>query len=74
YMVDIIKNKKGIATEDDINLTLTPVTITTEKQSASSSVETITSIVPYISAPTIVKLDFSKAKIRLTYSKQVLNN
>ncbi|MEG1539762.1 MAG: DUF4270 domain-containing protein [Muribaculaceae bacterium] len=74
YMVDIIKNKKGIATEDDINLTLTPVTITTEKQSASSSVETITSIVPYISAPTIVKLDFAKAKIRLTYSKQVLNN
>lgn len=72
YMLDIIKNKNGIATEEDINMTLTPVAITTEANQSTGTQAVITSIVPYIAAPAIVRLDFIKAKIRLIYSKQMV--
>ncbi len=63
--------------EKDYNFTLSPVTANYESNSSSSyyyygtsSQQTLTAIVPYVEQPAMTKLDFSKAKIKLTYSKQ----
>lgn len=62
--------------ETDYNFTITPVTANYESSSSSyyyyygSGQKTLTSIVPYVSKPAMSKLNFEKAKIKLTYSKQ----
>lgn len=72
YMDDIIRNKGGIAPETDKIFALTPVDITIEKPTSGTSSGTITNVSPYVSGPSIVRLDFTKAKVRLTYSRQTL--
>ncbi len=69
YVLDIINNKAGVATDEDKKLTLTPVAIQSETNS-STGTSYITSITPYVASPVIVKLDLDKAKIKLTYSNQ----
>ncbi len=60
----------------DYNFILTPVTANYESNSSSgyyyyqSTQKTLTSVVPYVSRPTMAKLNFKDAKIKLTYSKQ----
>lgn len=73
YLLDIINEKNGIATPEDSKLVLTPVSISTETNQSTGST-TITNIAPFIDAPAIAKLDLKKAKIRITFSKQSLNN
>lgn len=73
YITDIINNKGGIATSEDINLILTPIDITTYTQQASyySSASTVvTKIAPSVSIPSIAKLRLDKAKIKIVYSRQ----
>ena len=80
YVLNIINNQGGIATEDDINFTITPVDVTNYvyPQTYSyygyySSSSVVTKISPMISRPAIVKLLLDKAKIKITYSKQIVD-
>lgn len=57
---------------DDYMFTLTPVSITTENYSSSSSFY-ISAIVPYIDTPAMAQLSLENAKITFTYSKQSVN-
>lgn len=57
---------------DDYMFTLTPVSITTENYSSSSSFY-ISAIVPYIDTPAMAQLSLGNAKITFTYSKQSVN-
>lgn len=80
YVLNIINNKGGHATDDDVNLVITPVDVTTYTQSSSyyygygtsSGKTVVTKIAPAISYPSIAKLLLNKAKIKITYSKQSL--
>lgn len=73
YIISLIE--KDEITDDDITFVLTPVNLQVETSSdyyyGTSS--TVTAITPYISAPKMCVLDYSKTKIYLTYSKQTLN-
>ena len=69
-------NKDQI-TSDDYTFTITPVTVNYEVSSNTSyyyyygtQSTTVSTIVPYVAQPAMAKIDFSKAKIQLTYSKQ----
>jgi len=78
YILNILKNKGGVADEEDINLTITPVDLTTYTTTSSSyyyystSSTTITKISPAVSTPSLARLRLDKAKIKVTYSKQTL--
>ena len=80
YVRNIIINQGGIATEDDFNFTITPVDVTNyvypqsySYYGYSSSSSVITKISPMISRPAIVKLLLDQAKIKITYSKQIVD-
>ena len=80
YVLDIINNKGGIAAEDDINFTITPVDVTTYTYSSSYSyyyyggtTSTVTKISPMVSKPAIARLLLEKAKVKITYSKQIVD-
>jgi hypothetical protein len=80
YILNIINDENGVASDEDINMTLTPVDITTETSSSSSSyyyssssTTTVTAIAPAVQKPCIAKLLLGNAKIKLTYSKQTIN-
>ena len=79
FVLNILKNQGGIATEDDFNFTITPVDVTnyTYPQSYSYYYSNPTSIVtkisPMVSRPAVVRLLLDKAKIRITYSKQIVD-
>ncbi len=76
YILNIINNQGGIATEDDINLTITPVDVTNYTYQQSyyyGSTTVVTKISPMVSRPAIANLLLDKAKIKITYSKQIVN-
>jgi hypothetical protein len=80
YVLNIINNQGGIATEDDFNFTITPVDVTTYTYSSSysyyyggGSTSTVTKISPMVSRPAIVRLLLDQAKTKITYSKQIVN-
>lgn len=79
YIINILNNQGGIATEDDINFTITPVDVTNYTYQSSyyyyggSSNSTVTKISPMVSRPAIARLLLDKAKIKITYSKQIVN-
>lgn len=79
YVLNIINNQGGIATEDDTNFTITPVDVTTYSYSqysyyyGSSASSAVTKISPMVSRPAIVRLLLDKAKIKITYSKQIVD-
>jgi len=80
YILNIINNQGGIATESDINFTITPIDVTVYTYSSSSyyyysttTSSTVTKISPQVSSPAIAKLRLDKAKVKITYSKQVVN-
>ncbi len=68
YLLTMLE--KGEITPEDYTFTLTPVNITTENYSSSSSSLFISAIVPYIDKPAMGELKLNEAKIKLTYSKQ----
>lgn len=80
YVINILNNQDGVATEDDFNFTITPVDVTNYTYSSnysyyygSSSTSTVTKISPMVSRPAIVQLLLDKAKIKITYSKQIVD-
>ncbi len=62
--------EKDEITPEDYTFTLTPVNITTENYSSSSSSLYVSAIVPYIDKPAMAELKINDAKITFTYSKQ----
>ena len=75
YILNIINNQNGIASEEDINLTVTPVDVITYTSAAtySTSAQTIvTKISPQVSVPAIARLRLDKAKVKITYSKMMM--
>ncbi len=77
YLLNIINNENGIASDDDIYLTITPIDVTTYTASSSysyyyssSSITTVTKIAPSVSQPCLAKLRLDKAKVKVVYSKQ----
>jgi len=80
YVLNILNNQGGVATEDDINFTITPVDVTNyyypqsySYYGYSSTASAVTKISPMVSRPAIVRLLLDKAKISITYSKQIVN-
>ena len=78
YVLNIINNQGGIASEDDINFTITPVDVTNYTYTQSyyyggGTTSTVTKISPMVSRPAIVRLLLDKAKIKMTYSKQIVD-
>ena len=76
YVINIINNQGGIATEDDFNFTITPVDVTTYSYQQSyytGTVTVVTKISPMVSRPAIARLLLDKAKIKMTYSKQIVD-
>lgn len=72
YILDIIRNQEGVAKEEDKNLLLTPVSISTETSSTTGEIK-ITNISPYIQTPAVAKLDLENAKIKLVFNMQKVN-
>jgi hypothetical protein len=75
YILNIIDNQGGVATAADINLTLLPIDVTTYTIPASyyQAARTITTkIAPQVSFPAIAKLKLDKAKVKITYSRQMV--
>lgn len=75
YIVDLRAKGEENITDDDIEFTLIPVTLTTEDytdSSSGSSVTAVTSVTPYILMPTMADLDTENAIIVFTYSNQIL--
>lgn len=59
-------------TEEDYTFCIVPVTINFELDMTSYQQNYIVSeVIPYVSGPAVAVLDLSKAKVKLTYSKQV---
>ena len=80
YVLNIINNQGGVATEDDFNFTITPVDVTNYTYSSSysyyygsGSTSTVTKISPMVSQPAIARLLLDKAKIMITFSKQIVD-
>ena len=80
YVLNIINNQGGIATEDDINFTITPVDVTTYTYTSSysyyyggGSTTTVTKISPMVSKPAVARLLLDRAKVKITYSKQIVD-
>ncbi len=77
YVLDIIENKGGIATADDMEFTITPVDVTNYIYNSSYYSSTPTSVVtkisPMVSRPAVACLMLDKAKIRISYSKHMVD-
>lgn len=77
YIINIIDNQGGIATEDDFNFTITPVDVTNYTYQSSyyygGTTSTVTKISPMVSCPAIARLLLDKAKIKISYSKQIVD-
>lgn len=74
YLIDLLK-KEDLKPED-YTFTITPVNVITESSGSSyyyQGTTYISSIVPYVETPVMIKLNLDKAKIILTYSKQTVN-
>ena len=79
YVLDIINNHGGIAGEEDMEFTITPVDVTTYTYSSSyyyystSTSSVVTKISPMVSRPAVACLQLDKAKIKISYSKQMVD-
>ena len=79
YIINILNNQGGIATEDDFNFTITPVDVTNYVYSTGyyyyggGTSSTVTKISPMVSRPAVARLLLDKAKIKITYSKQIVD-
>lgn len=73
YLISMME--KESITADDYTFVLTPVYITTESSGSYyyGTTSTVTAVTPFISTPSLAKISFDKAKIKFTYSNQVIN-
>lgn len=72
YIVDLFKQGREL-TDADTQFTLVPVAITTESAGASYAPTTVvTRCAPYIAHPTMAVVDLAAAKVKFTYSTQII--
>lgn len=63
--------KGGVPTEDDMDFTLVPVSITTENRTVNGSSQVVvTTCLPYMQKPAMALLDTGKASFVFTFSRQ----
>ena len=76
YALDVIKNKGGVATEDDMSFTIYPVDIDFYAPQSyygySTPTTTVTKVSPGISMPAIVRLLIDKAKVKVVFTRQMM--
>lgn len=73
YIIDLIK--KGTITDEDLEFTIIPVTLTTETSTSSyysSSTSYVTKCKPYTTKPTMTRLYTDKASVIFTFSSQII--
>lgn len=73
YIVDLKNKGAANITNDDVEFTLIPISISTEDYTNTSTgtlVTTVTAMTPYILKPTMVELDTDHAEVNFTYSNQ----
>ena len=76
YLLDIMNNKGGIASESDSKFIIMPIDVTLFSNTSSSyyytttASEVVTKIAPSISKPCLARLKLDKSIITLVYSKQ----
>lgn len=74
YILNIMDNKGGIASDDDVTMTILPVDIDFyTEQSYYYYTETsaiVSKVSPGISTPAIAKLLLDKARVKITFSRQ----
>ena len=80
YVLDILENHGGIAGQEDMEFTITPVDVTTYTYSSSYSyyyystpTSLVTKISPMVSRPAVACLKLDEAKIKITFSKQMVD-
>lgn len=72
YIMALMK-EGGIVKEEDMQFTLVPVGITTETVGYTGSQRVVvTSCLPYIAHPSLCVIDMDRAKVKFTYSRQVI--
>lgn len=73
YLIEMLD--KETISDEDCTFVFTPVNVNTETNSSSyyGTSTTVTSVIPYITVPTMTKISFDEAKIRFTYSNQIIN-
>lgn len=71
YILDLLHSGEAVS-EEDCNFTLVPVWMTTEAQNAYESTTVVTKCTPFISRPTMGRLNLDKAKVKFMFSKQNL--
>lgn len=74
YLIEMLDKKDEEITPDDYTFVLTPIDITTQKASDYSTETVITSMTPFITSPTLVKFKTEEAKIKIVFSKQIIEN
>ena len=75
YIVDLKNKGEQNITDEDVDFTLIPVTVSTEDYTDSSTgklVTVVTSVTPYIIMPTMAELDTQNAIVVFTYSNQII--
>lgn len=74
YVLNIINKQHGVATADDIHLTLTPidVSIYTNKSIYGKPSTTVTKIAPSVSKPTLCRIRLDQAKIKIVYAEETM--
>lgn len=70
YIVELMRNGSEVAPEDT-QFTIVPVSISTETTTSQSAV--VSDCSPYIAHPAMCKLKLDEAKVKFTFSKQVIN-
>lgn len=73
YIIKMIA-KNGAITDDDVDFSLVPVTVTTEEVSGySSSTTYVIRCSPYMGRPTLTQLNLDKAMVAFTFSSQIID-
>lgn len=72
YIVELMRAGATVAPED-CEFTLVPVYIATETSGMYSTTTVVTSCTPYIYMPTMCILNIEDAKVKFTFSKQVID-
>lgn len=73
YIREIMDSGKPV-TKDDEEIALIPIQVTSETTTDYYETSTeVTSVTPYCAAPSIVKLNLSGSKIKITYTTQMPN-
>lgn len=71
YFMDLLD--KGEASAEDTEFIITPIQVVTEDGGGYNTTSYVSNIVPYISNPAMAQLMLDRAKIKFTFSKQVVN-